>query len=146
MRSLKTHVVKRNAAKAMVIVLVSVYALFSVGIIKATHFCMGREASVTIFSAEAKKCPCSLIAGEKDGCCDDAHELVRIENEQKVVSVLSLALPVWFELEKLYTARWIAVETSSFESAYTVSDPSPQGVPLFKIHCSFVFYDSGFMA
>jgi hypothetical protein len=135
------HAVKQIAAKTMVIVLVSVYALFSVGIIKATHFCMGREASVAIFSAEAKKCLCSLYAGEKDSCCDDAHELVRIENEQKVVSVLSLALPILFELEKLYTAQLVAVETSSFESAYRVSDPSPPGIPLFKIHCSFVFYD-----
>lgn len=129
----------------MVIVLGSVYALFSVGIIKATHFCMGREASVAIFSAEAKKCPCSLSAGEKDNCCDDAHELVRIEHEQKVVSVLSLAVPVWFELEKLYTAQLVAEQTSSFKPDYLVSDPSPPGIPLFKIHCSFVFYDGGFM-
>jgi hypothetical protein len=145
MSARKVHKVKLQAAKVITVVLVSVYALFSVGIIKATHFCMGREASVVIFSSEAKKCPCSLFAGEKDNCCDDEHELVRIENEQKVISALSVALPVWFELEKLYTAQFVAAATTSSGSAHLVSDPSPPGVPLFKIHCSFVFYDGGFM-
>jgi hypothetical protein len=140
-----TDRLKRKAGKIAVISLVSVYTLFSVGIIKATHFCMGREASVTFFSSEAKKCPCSLFASEQNNCCDDAHELVKIENEQKIISGLSLALPVWFELEKLYTARLVAGDTSLSGSADFVNDPSPPRVPLFKIHCSFVFYDGGLM-
>lgn len=127
------------------IVLISVYALFSVGIIKATHFCMGREASVVFFSAEAKKCPCSLFSGERDGCCDDAHELVKIEDEQQNAPVLSVVLPVWFELEKLYTSQLVAIATSSARPCFRIADPSPPKVPRFKIYCSFVFYD-GLMA
>lgn len=34
----------------MVLTLSAIYLLFSVGIIKATHFCMGREASVAYFT------------------------------------------------------------------------------------------------
>lgn len=127
------------------IALVSVYALFSVGIIKATHFCMGREASVVFFSAEAKKCPCSLFLKEKDHCCDDSHELVKIEGEQKTAPVLSVVLPVWFELEKLYTSQLVAADISSAGPVFQVTDPSPPKVPRFKIYCSFVFYD-GLMA
>lgn len=47
------------------------YLLLSVGIVKASHFWMGREASVSCFTAEAERCPCGLVAGEEDHCCDD---------------------------------------------------------------------------
>ena len=43
--------------KALVLLLMVVYVLFSVGIIKSTHFCMGREASVQFFTSEAKNRP-----------------------------------------------------------------------------------------
>lgn len=142
--SAKIKAIQLIARSVTMIVLISAYALFSVGIIKATHFCMGREASVVFFSADAKKCPCSLFSGARDSCCDDAHELVKIEDEQQSVPVLSVVLPVWFELEKLYTAQLVATATPSRPS-FRITDPSPSKVPRFKIYCSFVFYD-GLMA
>jgi hypothetical protein len=141
----KINELKLKAGKVTVIVLVAVYTLFSVGIIKATHFCMGREASVTFFSSETKKCPCSRFAAERNNCCDDSHELVKIDNEQKVISIFSLVLPVWFELEKLYTAQLVAAVRSSSGPAYAVTDPLPPKAPRFKIYCSFIFYDDGLM-
>jgi hypothetical protein len=126
--------------KVVMISFVSVYLLFSIGIFKATHFCMGREASVAIFSTEAKKCPCSLYAGERGTCCDDNHELIRLDDEQKVIAAFSLAVPVWIELEKLYTKRLVASDIAD-ESFDHLPDDLPPKVPLFKIHCSFVFYD-----
>lgn len=145
MSAKKIKAIQLIARSVTMIVLISVYALFSVGIIKATHFCMGREASVVFFSADAKKCPCSLFSGERDSCCDDAHELVKIEDEQQSVPVLSVVLPVWFELEKLYTAQLVAAATSSARPSFKITDPLPPKVPRFKIYCSFVFYD-GLMA
>jgi hypothetical protein len=132
---------KQLMGKVMAIFLVSVYALFSVGIIKATHFCMGRQASVALFSKQAKKCPCSIYATEKDSCCDDEHQLIRIENEQKVFSSLSVSLPCWIEFEKLYTKRLItSVETASHWSDQPDHSPPPK-IPLWKFHCSIILYD-----
>ena len=100
--------------KALALVLVSIYILFSVGIIKATHFCMGREASVQFFSSEAKKCPCSLYAKEKSTCCDDQHELLKIEDEQKVISSVSTPLPVW-KIERIFTERLLTFTVLSHQ-------------------------------
>ena len=122
------------------LVLVSVYLLFSVGILKATHFCMGREASVSFFTTESEKCGCSLYAEEKNNCCDDKQDLLKLDKEQKTISKLSLNVPQWMVLEKLYSEQLVAfnkTETASFDT----TDSSPPDIPLFKFHCSFVFYD-----
>lgn len=131
------------AGRISVIALVSVYLLFTVGILKATHFCMGREASVVLFSAEAKKCACSSFADEKeDSCCDDENDVVRIENEQKSGSSFSLTGPQWIKLENLYTSQYVALEIhDAGQTAQEHLDLFPQKIPLFKAHCSLVFYD-----
>jgi hypothetical protein len=123
------------------IFLISVYLLFSIGIIKATHFCMGRVASVALFSAEARKCPCSLFAGEKNSCCDDEHELIRIENEQKTISSFTLAVPQWFVLENLYCEQFITSgDTKPSERFYPPGSSLPPKIPRWKFHCSLVLY------
>lgn len=129
--------------KAMALLLVAVYVLFSVGIIKATHFCMGREASVQFFTAEAKKCPCSLYAKEKSSCCDDEHELLRIDDEQKTISTLSAPLPVW-KVERIFTERLLAFSVLS-STVDLEDDPSksPPKIPIWKANSSYVFYEDG---
>jgi hypothetical protein len=139
--------IRQTAAKSILLLLVSVYLLFSIGIIKATHFCMGREASVVFFSAEAKKCPCSIHAPEKNSCCDDEHELIRLENEQKVISNFSLAVPQWFVLEKLYTLQCIAdVQSEQLLQADWTAEQLPPKIPLWKTNCSPLFYDGEMIA
>jgi hypothetical protein len=139
--------IKDIATRVSLVALISIYSLFSIGIVKATHFCMGREASVAFFSAEAKKCACSIYAGEKDSCCDDEHELLRIENEQKVVSAFALQLPQWIELgdllidtnvvhSKIESPPWDKFNQQSF----------PPKIPLWKMQCKMVFYDNGVVA
>ena len=129
--------------KAMALLLVSVYVLFSVGIIKATHFCMGREASVQFFTSEAKKCPCSIYAKEKNSCCDDEHELLRIDDEQKIISGLSAPIPVW-KIERIFTERLLTFTIIS-SSAEPTEEPSksPPKIPIWKANSSYVFYDDG---
>lgn len=127
------------------LMLVSVYLLFSVGILKATHFCMGREASVTYFTTESKKCGCSVYTEERNNCCDDKQDLLKLDKEQKTISQLSLNVPQWMVLEKLYTEQLVALnqtETAGFDT----TDSSTPDVPLFKFHCSFVFYDDEMIA
>lgn len=137
----KIKAVNRVAIKAVMLLTLSAYMLFSVGILKATHFCMGREASVVYFSSEAKKCPCSLYAGEKSDCCDDEHEVLRIEDEQKVMSKMTMPMPVW-KLERIYTEQFVA-EVETVNNAVLDSDdsPLPPKIPLWKANCSLVFYD-----
>jgi hypothetical protein len=138
----KGNSIRQIAGKAMLLLLVSVYLLFSIGIIKATHLCMGREASVVFFTAEAKKCACSIFAAEKDSCCDDEHELLRIENAQKVISVFSLPFPELFVLEELYINPLTDHATAgAFRSGDWLEEQLPPKIPLWKINCSLVFYD-----
>jgi hypothetical protein len=138
--------IKSIAVTGFVLVMVSVYLLFSVGIIKATHFCMGREASVTFFSAESRKCACSLYAKEKNSCCDDEQDLIRLEDEQKVLSKFSIPVPVW-KLERLYTEQliaWLTIRPQTFPQGQNTS--LPPKIPLWKFHCSYVFYDDSLIA
>ena len=104
---------------------------------------MGREASVTFFSADSKKCACSLFAKEKDSCCDDEHDVLRIKDDQKVITAYTLRVPQLYILEDLYTERLItSIVTQPVSEHYHDWNAPPPPVPLFKINCSFVFYDS----
>lgn len=141
----KVNAITRPVLSSAVLLLLAVYLLFSVGILKATHFCMGREASVVFFSAEAKKCPCSLYAGEKDGCCDDEHDLLRIEDEQKVISKMSLPQPVW-KLERIFTEQFVALIETETKTVSFEDDPLPPKIPLWMANCSLVFYDDDRLA
>ena len=130
-------------SRIAVTLIAAVYLLFSVGIIKATHYCMGRKASVTYFTGETKKCPCSLFANEKNSCCDDEHDLIRIEDDQQSISAYTLDVPRLFILEDLYIERYIAafIQQNQIPEEIEV-DTSPQSTELFKVHCSFVFYEA----
>jgi hypothetical protein len=127
------------------ILLVGIYLLFSIGVLKATHFCMGRKSSETFFTTESKKCVCSAFMEEKGACCDDEQGLVKIDNEQKTISILSLNVPQWMVLEKLYTEQLLATAEPA-SNDLQVRDLPPPDRPLFKIHCSYVFYDDDLIA
>src|SRR5688500_10070657 len=125
----------------LVWMLCALYLLFSVGVVKATHFCMGREASVSFFSTEAKKCPCSLFAKEKDDCCDDKHDLLRLDDFQKNLPAFSISLPALTLLGGLYDVlSAIAAENPALLRPSGSNAQRPPKI-LFKIHCSYVFYD-----
>src|SRR5687768_5998860 len=113
-----------------VLLLLSVYLLLSVGIVKATHFCMGREASVVFFSAEAKKCACSLYAEEKDTCCDEKQELLRLDDEQKLFSNFTIPTPTW-KLERVVTEQFVKTEVNTFDALSDDEIPT-ESVPLWK--------------
>ncbi len=117
------------------------YTLFSIGVIKATHFCMGREASVALFTTEAEKCACSAYAGEKGPCCDDDTELVRIDDDQKVISSLVFSGPSLFVIEALAQDDERTPKASGARGYSPEKGPPLPRDPLWKIHCSLVFYD-----
>ena len=127
--------------------LCGIYMLFSVGIIKITHLCMGREASVSYFTSEAPRCACSLFASEKDNCCDDEHELLKLEDCQKSLSAFVLNIPSLVFLGDIITSNVvfpgnIALHPRLYDSVEGLPPPKT----LFKFHCSYVFYDDGLLA
>ena len=131
-----------NLSPVTVWVLCALYVLFSVGIIKATHFCMGREASVTYFTSETKKCICSQMAEEREGCCDDEQDLLKLEDSQKTFSSFVLSSPYLVLLGDLYALVPLLKEAQpgAFSAVADESPPPPR--ILYRIYCSFVFYDS----
>jgi hypothetical protein len=78
--------------------------------------------------------------------CDDEHEVLRIEDEQKVISKLSMPIPAW-KLERIYTKQFVAqIETVTRSIFDTNDSPLPPKIPLWKVNCSLVFYDDARIA
>jgi hypothetical protein len=131
--------------KTMIMVAGAIYLLFSVGVMKATHFCMGREAYTAYFSSETHSCACNLFAKEndKEGCCDNVNDLIKISNDQKNISVYTIRIPQLFILDDLYTVQLVALLPDHPSLELTVKDDlPPPSVPIFVSNCSFVFYES----
>jgi hypothetical protein len=131
--------------KAILVAFAATYLLFSVGILKSTHYCMGRTASVVFFSADSHGCACSEISGmENDSCCDDEHQVLKIEDDHQNISNYIIRIPQLYILDDLYTTRLITSSVSSRKVSEPQADNDlpPPAVPLFKTNCSFVFYDS----
>ncbi len=127
--------------KLFAIAFMCIYLLLSVGVVKTTHYCMGREKSTELFSFEAKKCPCSLFFVENDGCCSDKHEVLSINDFQSLSTSLAPILPDFFLIGNIYTN----VDTQITEqpiTQYIRPDFSPPPKDsLYQINCSLVFYD-----
>ena len=117
-----------------------VYLLFSVGIVKATHFCMGTEASVSFFTAEAEECACSLSGLENTSCCSDKQGLLKLEDSQKNLSFFQMSVPVLGLLGKIYTRSFDPGKEIS-RAGVDASDPPPLQPTLYQLYCKYVFYD-----
>jgi hypothetical protein len=111
---------------ANVLVLAAVYLVFSVGVIKATRFCMGSEASVACFTTDAKGYLCNASPGvTTDDCSHEQYDLLKIGDVQKKLSVLEVKVPAFTLLSILY--HHIAVdETASAASYDTLGDAVPR--------------------
>ena len=135
-----------TSAALVIWMMLAIYLLFSVGIVKATHFCMGREASVSYFTGDAKKCPCALFAAEKADCCEDEQGLLKIENSQKTLPAFALSLPSFTLLGEVYDVLSQSAGEKLTAFASFMPDVRPPARVLFKLHCSYVFYDDDLIA
>lgn len=133
-------------SKAAFVAFAAIYLLFSVGILKSTHYCMGRASSVVLFSANASECACEVVFGEleEDTCCSDENEVMRISDDHKTIGTYTIRIPHLYILDDLYTTQLIAlaVPEQEFQSHQRNDRVPPSKVPLFQTHCSLVFYDS----
>jgi len=121
-----------------------VYLTLAVGVAKTTHYCMGRLNTSSLFTFEKKQCACAILAeSSSHSCCHDEHQLVKIENDQSQVAVISVHAPDFFEIgiitNPLSISR-ISWEEQKSESFFSDSSPPPPQVPIFKLNCSLVFY------
>lgn len=127
--------------KLFAIAFTCVYLLLSVGVVKTTHYCMGRESSSSLFTA-AQECPCSLFSIEKDSCCDDDSTLIRLGSDQQTALSITINSPDFFILEPIFINSLFSIQTSNRISDYTsFDDPITIRQSLFKLHCSYLFYD-----
>jgi hypothetical protein len=113
----------------------------SVGVAKTTHYCMGREKSTKVFSFESKKCPCSAFLPQNNDCCEDEHEILIIDDSQTAVASLEAPAADYFIIEELHFADLTQEIAYSSSQLITADLAPPPKEPLFKINCSFVFYD-----
>lgn len=128
--------------KLFAIAFMCIYLLMSVGVAKTTHYCMGREKSTNLFSFESEKCPCSAFMPEKSGCCDDEHDVLIVDDSQTHTPPLAILGPDFFEIGDVYQheIEQVFVYTSTQFIKHDLAPPPKE--PLFKINCSFVFYES----
>lgn len=122
----------------MMIVVNGLYLLFSAGVVKATHFCMGREASVRFFTGEPSRCACSSFTSE-DGCCDDEHDLLKVEDSQKHISQFQLNLPVLSLLGEVHSL--MASDSNHADRVVEFRHEPRLPVPLYQVYCTYVLYD-----
>jgi len=127
--------------KLPLISLACVYVLLSVGIAKSTHFCMGREQNSSLFSFEAKKCPCFRSMETAKSCCEDEHEIVKIEDDQSTSQVLHSPTPTFNLIATFFFKEETLLPQSEQHSLAELSLAPPK-IPIYQAVCSLVFYES----
>lgn len=127
--------------KLFAIAFMCIYLLMSVGVAKTTHYCMGRAKSTKIFSFESKKCPCSAFLPQNNDCCDDEHELLIVDDSQTQSLALAVPVPDFFEIGKIFQVQPEEVFVYASTQYFNEDFSPPPKEPLFKMNCSYVFYD-----
>jgi hypothetical protein len=127
--------------KLALISLSCLYLLLSVGIAKSTHFCMGREQNTSLFSFEAKKCPCFRSSAQTKSCCADEHKLVKIEDDQSTGQVIHSPIPEFNLIGDLFSETKEALLPLSEVQLTAELNPPPPKIPIYQTVCSLVFYE-----
>ena len=119
-----------------------VYLVLTVGVAKTTHYCMGRLSHSRLYSFQAHKCPCFRYQSNPRACCKDVSQIITFKDDQSQAKVVGTASPVFFEIGILHSGQTpVEAEAPGALHASVFTDTSPPPAPpLFKLHCSFVFY------
>jgi hypothetical protein len=101
---------------------------------------MGRAKSAEIFSYQAEKCACSLFSPE-NSCCNDTHEFFIIDDFQVTSPGLAPDMPEFYVLGEvnLNTNQLHKSVKTNVNNRFNKYSPPP--IPIYKVICSFVFYD-----
>ena len=102
---------------------------------------MGRAKSAETFSFEAKKCACSRFIPENSGCCHDEHEIIKVDDNQSITSYILNVTPELFSIRTVVVlVEPVNILDNASINTY-LSDYIPPPEALFKVNCSFLFYD-----
>src|SRR5690348_1112407 len=128
--------------KLFAIAFMCIYLLLSEGVVKTTHYCMGREKSTELFSFQAQKCPCSLFLAENSDCCKDEHEVLSIDDSQTFVQAFTPQAPDFFLIGPTFN-KVVEVPTidQSHIQLFAVNFSPPPKEPIYQTNCSLVLYD-----
>jgi hypothetical protein len=103
---------------------------------------MGRALPSSVFSYETKKCFCGDVK-EKDDCCKNQFELVKIENDQSSSQVVDSPSPEFNFIGEIFSEVTIeSVVHNQFNEFVADNNQPPPKIPIYQINCSFIFYES----
>ena len=120
-----------------------VYLTLTVGVAKTTHYCMGREKHSSLFSFTTQKCGCSLFRTPKNACCEDHHEIVKIDDDQSGGKITNTPIPEFNLLGEVYTLNEEIVTSYAARLQGEIEiNPPPPKIPRYQSFCSLVFYET----
>jgi len=133
--------------KLFAIAFTCVYLTLTVGVVHATHYCMGRVDSTSLFSFESDKCLCELFAAAADqSCCDNEVNLIKIDDDQASSSPVSIT-PEFFSMwENHFSVVPERIAVTGFTFLTNHDKPPGKDVPLFVQHCSLILYSDADLA
>lgn len=124
--------------------LVSILAIFylgtSVGATVNLHYCMGRLVDWDFSLDETHTCDnCGMekVKSQKGGCCQDKHQVLQVEKDQKAENPYHPGAPVSVAVVTTYPSLIVPV-VSSVSEEYPVSNGPPRRlVPARIRYCIF---------
>jgi hypothetical protein len=120
-----------------------VYLILTVGVAKTTHYCMGRLNTSSLYTFDDAKCACAAFAASikaSKSCCKDEHELITLDNDQSQTAIATISIPVFFVIQTLFVAVDRQDVLQLHQPRIFTSSSPPVQPPLFKLHCSLLFY------
>jgi hypothetical protein len=118
------------------------YLILSIGIAKSTHICMGREQGTSLFSFESKKCACFRLMKSTKSCCEDEHELIKIEVDQSASQILVSSTPIFNLISELFFDVLPNAVFNTASQFIELQNLPPPKIPIYQSVCSLVFYES----
>jgi hypothetical protein len=104
---------------------------------------MGRVQHSSFFSFDTKKCPCFRLGDLAKSCCEDEHELVKIEDSQYASQLIHPPSPEFNLIGKLFfeSVEVLLPYSTLLQSIAKANSPPPK-VPIYQAICSLVFYEA----
>jgi hypothetical protein len=125
--------------KFLATILAIIYFTASTGAAVNIHYCMGKLQSMDFGRLAGKKKVCSKCGmANKKGCCEDKHQVVKLDKKYTVpVTVFSatkfISLPT-----KFYSIEPLPIRTNEILDYSSSNSPPGKGnLPLFIRNCVF---------
>lgn len=133
-----------NFKKHISIVLASLILLANLGLTFSVHYCKDKIAGISFYAQETEPCAdketsCCAKSTSHEPCCSNKE--IKVEKKTDDVLIKSIQfhfenLVLNFENKPNFTT-FLGVSNSSNEIAFYCDS---HALPLYKLHCQFVFY------